>query len=183
MNKINIINYKQCIGATVFNNKNSTATIIDYRQGKYRNGECFYPPKFKLIFNDEYRYENWFRKNKVDYGQFRNPYEKSFFNIGMLGVKYNSKHFLFKRWIGMISRCYNSSHKSYSFYGGDGVKVCNEWMLFENYVDDVVTISGYEYDRVITGDLELDKDTFGGKLYSKETCLWISSSDNKQCWC
>lgn len=179
MKKINDINKNNCIGQVVSNNKKSTATIIEYKSGKYRSGDCIYPPKIKIKFNDDFGYSNWYRKNKVEYGSFRNPYEQSFFNIGMLGIKYDSNHFLFRRWIGMIGRCYDSSHKSYHQYGGDGVRICNEWLIFENYVDDVINISGYNYGMVTSGELELDKDTIGKKLYSKDTCVWIPASENK----
>ena len=30
-------------------------------------------------------------------------------------------------WRSMLARCYNPNHKSYSNYGGRGIKVCREW--------------------------------------------------------
>ena len=30
-------------------------------------------------------------------------------------------------WYSMIQRCYNAKHKSYSSYGGRGIKVCDRW--------------------------------------------------------
>lgn len=183
MKKINSLNRgRNCIDQKVVTNKGSSGIIIDYQAGKYtRNPDgtqtCIYPCQLKIRFEDGY--EDWYRKNKVEYGQFRNPYSPVFYNIGRLGKKYDVHHYLFKRWVGMIDRCYNESHKSYSYYGGRGVKVCYKWLTFENYVEDVEQIEGFNYELVKTGELELDKDTYGGLEYSKDKCIWINRDQNK----
>ena len=37
----------------------------------------------------------------------------------------------------MKSRCYNKNSKSYKYYGGKGIKICDEWLIpknaFENF--------------------------------------------------
>ena len=37
------------------------------------------------------------------------------------------KHPLYKIWLGMKRRCYNSKNDSYKYYGARGVRVCSEW--------------------------------------------------------
>lgn len=183
LQKINKLNRgRNCIDQKVVTNKGSSGIIIDYQSGKYiRNSDgtqkCLYPCQLKIRFEDGY--EDWYRKNKVEYGQFRNPYSETFYNTGILGKKYDTKHYLFKRWIGMIDRCYNSNHKSYMWYGGDGVTVCNRWLTFENYVDDLCEIEGFNEVDIKCGELELDKDKKGGKIYSKYNCVWLHRDDNK----
>lgn len=41
-----------------------------------------------------------------------------------------------KIWEGMLARCYNPKHKSYSNYGGRGIKVCDRWHNFVNFIED-----------------------------------------------
>ena len=40
-------------------------------------------------------------------------------------------------WSGMLSRCTNSNQLSYKNYGGRGVKVCERWLKFENFLADM----------------------------------------------
>ena len=73
----------------------------------------------------------------------------------------------------MISRCYNDKNQAYGSYGAKGVIVCDEWRndyyLFEKWA----LSNGY-----VRG-LELDKDIKGNsKLYSPQTCLWVSKRKN-----
>lgn len=34
---------------------------------------------------------------------------------------------IYERWKNMIERCYNPKHFAYKYYGGRGIKVCDEW--------------------------------------------------------
>lgn len=44
---------------------------------------------------------------------------------------------LYLVWYGMKRRCYDAASKSYHLYGGRGVKVCDRWMNFESFCEDV----------------------------------------------
>lgn len=77
----------------------------------------------------------------------------------------------YKRWHSMINRCYDekiqTKHPAYS-----GCEVCSEWLVFSNFKK-----------WMETKDWEgkhLDKDLLvkGNKVYSPETCVFISSSLN-----
>lgn len=49
-----------------------------------------------------------------------------------------TKTHLYKRWSSMITRCYNSSDKSYVNYGGRGISVCDRWReSFLNFKNDM----------------------------------------------
>ena len=40
-------------------------------------------------------------------------------------------------WRDMKARCQNSNHKYYSYYGGRGIKVCERWQDFTNFLADM----------------------------------------------
>lgn len=74
-------------------------------------------------------------------------------------------------WVGMISRCYNEGrHKTHPTY--IGCSVCDEWLYYPNFkvwFDDNY-IEGYELDK--------DIKVKGNKIYSPETCMFVSKAEN-----
>lgn len=72
---------------------------------------------------------------------------------------------LYIMWQGMLARCSNKNHKSYSTYGGKGVSVCNSWKNFDNfYLSMAPRPDGYTLDRL---DSEGD--------YCPSNCRWATS--------
>ena len=43
----------------------------------------------------------------------------------------------YRVWASMISRCKNPKQKDYKDYGGRGIKVCDRWLKFEHFLDDM----------------------------------------------
>ena len=60
------------------------------------------------------------------------------------------RHPQYATYYGMLSRCYNSNHKSFKYYGGRGITVCEEWRdSFTTYVQDVgIREDGMTLDRI-----------------------------------
>jgi hypothetical protein len=42
-----------------------------------------------------------------------------------------------KAWRGMMSRCYNTNDKDFDSTGGQGIRVCESWHVFENFKKDM----------------------------------------------
>lgn len=40
-------------------------------------------------------------------------------------------------WVSMKSRCLNKKDKSYKNYGGRGIKICDRWLSFQNFYEDM----------------------------------------------
>ena len=49
----------------------------------------------------------------------------------------NWKHPLYSRWSGMMDRCNNPKNQKYANYGGRGIKVCERWHNFNNFLADI----------------------------------------------
>lgn len=43
----------------------------------------------------------------------------------------------YQAWAGMISRCQNPKNSHYRIYGGRGIKVCESWKTYTNFIHDV----------------------------------------------
>ena len=81
-----------------------------------------------------------------------------------------SKTKLYKVWLSMKRRCYDSNHENYSYYGGRGITVCDDWLKsFENFRYWAIN-NGY------SDDLTIDRiDTNGN--YEPQNCRWIPFRD------
>ena len=112
--------------------------------------------------------------------------------IGYLGEDYKELRSLDKelccslrdRWKHMLTRCYNKKHPSYKCYGSKGVHVSKEWLNFSNFFRDVQTLENWDRGRFLDGELTIDKDYYqpnvSNKVYSKETCIWLTSYEQQQ---
>lgn len=40
-------------------------------------------------------------------------------------------------WLSMKHRCLYPKNKSYKYYGGRGIVICERWMVFENFLSDM----------------------------------------------
>lgn len=70
---------------------------------------------------------------------------------------------IYKRWEQIIQRCTNKNDKNYNNYGGRGIAVCDEWLKFERFYDDIgdVPYKAASIDRINNN-----------KGYYKENCEW-----------
>lgn len=73
----------------------------------------------------------------------------------------------YRSYHAMKSRCLNPNHSRYSDYGGRGIKICERWLDFENFLEDM----GHRPDGCSIGRNNNDKD------YSLDNCRWETNKD------
>lgn len=99
------------------------------------------------------------------------------------GGIYDSDHAdkrIYALWYQMLRRCYDKEQlkrtkgKAYS-----NCEVCEEWFYYSNFEKDVKTLPGFA-DWINKNGYCLDKDIInpGNKIYSKEYCCFIPSTEN-----
>lgn len=58
-----------------------------------------------------------------------------------------------RSWSSMIQRCTNPMRSNYKFYGGRGISICERWMVFANFIEDMgVRPDGMTLDRYPDND-------------------------------
>lgn len=156
---------------------------------KNKNGEPFKILKYNGTFDVLVKFlntglEKSFRLSNIKIGSILDPMSPSVYGVGYFGVgKYTSRpdgggpqFIYYKRWKGILQRCYDEKYSEYKNYGAKGIVICEEWKNFQNFAK-------WWHDNwkeYMDNTWELDKDILEkeSKIYSPETCCFIPSVIN-----
>jgi hypothetical protein len=76
----------------------------------------------------------------------------------------------YQSWQAMKQRCLNPKHAHYSNYGGRGITICPEWMVYANFLADMgERPEGHSLDR--------EKSSEG---YSPDNCKWATRTEQNR---
>lgn len=73
----------------------------------------------------------------------------------------------YKIWHSMVQRCTNPKNRVYYRYGGRGITVCDRWLKFENFLEDMG-------ERPENLSLDRIENNIG---YFKENCRWATMKE------
>lgn len=152
-------------GESNINNQGCRMTIVDYEDTRH----C------TIKFDDGTVIKNVLYSSFVR-GMVKNNNHKSIYGVGCYGYgKYTSDDKAYTYWFNMLNRCYNPKYlKTRPTYMQ--CYVCEEWHNYQNFAkwfeENYYEIDGEE--------MCLDKDILikGNKLYSPETCVFVTSLMN-----
>lgn len=71
----------------------------------------------------------------------------------------------FRTWACMKNRCESPSHDKYEYYGGRGIKICERWQQFQNFLSDM---------GPRPHGMSIDRDDPDGN-YEPSNCKWSTS--------
>ena len=154
-----------CIHQT---NEYGFLVVVDYTNSK----------TVKVRFADT-GYESITKSDHIRHGRVKDPMRPKIYGVGFLGVgrhssgKNGKNTYKYNVWRSMLARCYcpKTQIKQPTYIG---CSVSPDWHNFQNFGD-------WFDDNYIDG-FQLDKDKLSGcsrgKLYSKETCTFISPKEN-----
>lgn len=175
------------IGLEFTTNEGYQVIIIDYVTRE----------KIQIMFLDEHKWTTWTKWNTLKNGEIKNPFHKSVYGVGYLGVDENGERIKttngtgkttreYNLWHGMLQRCYDEKfHIQNPTYKND--TVWSRWHSLANFLTDMDKIREYElWQNNPNSGISLNKDKYYAELgietdckeYNLETTRFITRPEN-----
>lgn len=170
------------IGEKFITNEGYEIIIIEY------NGR----ENVVIEFQNEYKTKKKVCYSQCKNGSIKNPYHPSIFGKGCLGLmsdgsrprttngKGRTREYAV--WHNMMERCYSKKSLKRSPTYKD-CYVCERWLVFANFLEDIESIEGYElWFNNPNQHISLDKDAkqvgVENKIYRLETVCFVTNEEN-----
>ena len=125
-------------------------------------------------------YETTTTMTNIKTGEVKDRFKPTISGVGYVGnpkTKGEERRKLYLVWRNMILRVTDAV----KFPDYKDVTVCDRWLCFENFVDDVKNLVGYErfmQEKYIALDKDIRCPIGSPKQYSPERCMWITQAEN-----
>ena len=86
-------------------------------------------------------------------------------------------YIIYRKWYSMLHRVYSENNTYINS------EICLEWHWLSKFAKDFKMIDGYNEEKLLNGELELDKDIKSNgknKYYCLDNCMLISKSENSK---
>lgn len=95
-------------------------------------------------------------------------------NCGCAKLRGRKRMRLYSIFMGMKSRCYDSKRQNYPYYGGRGIRICDEWLDKEK---GFYNFYYWAYSHGYSDTLQIDRIDNSGN-YEPSNCRWVTNSEN-----
>jgi hypothetical protein len=138
-----------------------------HREEKLAKMKQFRKDNPELMYEQGHRFnERHKEKRNAESREYRRTHLEQFKEYDR--IHYAKKPNCYRTWKAMRTRCYNPNVVGYKYYGAKGIKVCERWDSFDNFLEDMGERPfGWDLHRI-----DHDKD------YSKDNCVWLPKSEH-----